>query len=101
MQLTVERLPQVTIPIQKAAEMLGLSHWTLRRMVAQGKVAAVKLNKRVMIEAEEIQQLVDRSRISPHDSNARPGGAHDPERDSGRRSSCGAQSQKRASTKGR
>ena len=101
MQLTVERLPQVTIPIQKAAEMLGLSHWTLRRMVAQGKVGAVRLNGRVMIEAEEIQKLIHRSRINPHDANARPEGTHDPERDSGRRSSCGAQSRKRAHTKGR
>lgn len=65
MQLNVQQTPQVTIPIQKAAEMLGLSHWTLRRMVAQGKVIAVKLNKRVMIEAEEIQRLIERSRLAP------------------------------------
>jgi excisionase family DNA binding protein len=53
---------QLALGLKEAAEAVGLSHWTLRQYVREGKVAAIRLGRRVLIEPSELQRLVEQGR---------------------------------------
>ena len=55
-------MEQLAFGLRQAAEALGLSHWTLRAWVRQGKVQAVRLGRRVLIEPSELQRLIEQGR---------------------------------------
>jgi excisionase family DNA binding protein len=44
--------------IEKAAEVLGLSAWTVRAYVRQGKIRPIRIGRRVLIEPSEIQRVI-------------------------------------------
>lgn len=56
-------MEQLALGLRQAAEAVGLSHWTLRAYVRQGKIRAVKIGRRVLIEPGELQRLVEQGRI--------------------------------------
>ncbi len=51
-------MEQIAMGLQEAAASVGLSVFTLRAWIRQGKVAAVRLGRRVMIEPGELQRLI-------------------------------------------
>jgi excisionase family DNA binding protein len=51
-------MEQIAMGLREAAASVGLSPWTLRAWIRQGKVAAVRLGRRVMIEPAELQRLI-------------------------------------------
>ena len=51
-------MEQIAMGLREAAASVGLSPWTLRAWIRQGKVAAVRLGRRVMIEPEELHRMV-------------------------------------------
>ena len=51
-------MEEIAIGIRDAAKAVGLSVWTLRAWIRQGKVAAVRLGRRVMIEPGELHRMV-------------------------------------------
>jgi excisionase family DNA binding protein len=53
---------QLTIGLKEAAEAVGLSHWTLRQYIREGKVQAIKLGRRVLIEPGELERLIEQGR---------------------------------------
>ena len=53
---------QLAMGIKEAADAVGLSHWTLRQYIRQGKVKAVLLGRRVLIEPSELQRLIEQGR---------------------------------------
>jgi excisionase family DNA binding protein len=53
---------QLAIGLKEAAETVGLSHWTLRQYVREGKIAAIRLGRRVLIEPRELERLVQEGR---------------------------------------
>ena len=53
---------QLAMGIKEAADAVGLSHWTLRQYIRQGKVKAVRLGRRVLIEPSELQRLIEQGR---------------------------------------
>ena len=55
-------MEQLALGLRQAAEAVGLSHWTLRAYVRQGKIRAVKIGKRILIEPSELQRLVEEGR---------------------------------------
>jgi excisionase family DNA binding protein len=55
-------MEQIAMGLREAAASVGLSPWTLRAWIRQGKVAAVRLGRRVMIEPAELQRLVEAGR---------------------------------------
>ena len=55
-------MEQLAFGLRQAAEALGLSHWTLRAWVRQGKVKAVRLGRRVLVEPAELQKMVAEAR---------------------------------------
>jgi excisionase family DNA binding protein len=44
--------------LRDAAASLGLSHWTLREWIRQGKLKSVRLGRRVLVEPAEMARLV-------------------------------------------
>jgi excisionase family DNA binding protein len=44
--------------VEEAAESLGLSPWTIRLYVRQGKIRPVRIGRRVLIEPDEIQRVI-------------------------------------------
>ncbi|MHB1938913.1 MAG: helix-turn-helix domain-containing protein [Acidobacteriaceae bacterium] len=43
--------------VGKAAEILGLSVWTVRTWAYTGKIASAKLGSRLMVPAEELEKI--------------------------------------------
>ncbi len=50
------------LPIEKAAETLGISPWTVRSYVKAGKLACVRIGRRVLIEAAELRRFIEESK---------------------------------------
>ena len=48
--------------INEAAELLGLSAWTVRKLVASHRLRAVRINRRVLIQPEEIRRIIEEGR---------------------------------------
>ena len=53
---------QLALGLKEAADAVGLSHWTLRQYVRQGKLHAIKLGRSVLIEPAELQRLIKQGR---------------------------------------
>jgi excisionase family DNA binding protein len=52
-------LERLTIGLSEASEALGISHWTLRRYIKDGKIQAVRIGRRVLLEPAELAKLVN------------------------------------------
>jgi excisionase family DNA binding protein len=48
--------------VDKAAETLSVSPWTVRAYIRQGKVRPVRIGRRVLIEPEEIRRIIEEGR---------------------------------------
>ena len=60
----------LTVGIDQAAELIGLSPWTIRNFIRNGKLAAVKIGRRTLIERKELERLVEAGRQEvKHDAN--------------------------------
>jgi len=54
---------EMTIGIRDAAARLGISHWVLRKYIREGRLRAVRIGRRVLLEPGELQRLIDRGRV--------------------------------------
>jgi len=52
----------LTIGLREAAELTSLSHWTLRQYIREGRLRAVRIGRRVLIEPAELERLVEQGR---------------------------------------
>jgi len=48
--------------IEEAARLLGLSPWTIRLRIHEGRLNPVRLGRRVLIEPSELQRLVNEAK---------------------------------------
>jgi len=55
-------MEQIAIGVKEAALAVGLSPWMIRSWIRQGKVGAIRLGRRVMVEPAELQRLVQAGR---------------------------------------
>jgi excisionase family DNA binding protein len=53
----------LTLGIREAARLLSISHWSVRRWIRLGKLPAVKLGRRVLVEVAALQRLIDSNRV--------------------------------------
>ena len=54
---------EALINVQRAAELLGISPWTVRKWLSTNRLRAVRLGDRaVRIEMEEIRRMIDLGR---------------------------------------
>jgi excisionase family DNA binding protein len=55
-------LKHLCIGVKDAAASLGLSHWTLRAMLRDGRLQGVRIGRRVLVEPAELERLVRQGR---------------------------------------
>jgi excisionase family DNA binding protein len=53
---------RLALGVKEAAEAVGLSHWTIRKFIREGKLRSVRLGKRVLVEPEALQALIETGR---------------------------------------
>jgi excisionase family DNA binding protein len=51
--------------VKEAGLALGLSPWTIRRYISDGKLQTVRLGRRVLIEPVECRRLINEGRTKP------------------------------------
>ena len=52
----------LALSVKDAAAAVGLTHWGIRKFIRQGKLRAVKIGRRILIEPSELQRLVAQGR---------------------------------------
>ena len=60
--------------IESAAKALSLSPWTVRSYIRKGKIRAVRIGRRVLLEERELQRLIDEGRDYAPDWDRHPRG---------------------------
>jgi len=55
----------LALGVREAAAAVGLSHWTVRRFIAEGKIRPIRIGRRVLIEPAELERFIERS-SQPH-----------------------------------
>jgi excisionase family DNA binding protein len=58
----IDGWPAPLLQIEDTSAILGLSHWTLRRFVRDGRLRAVRIGRRLMIEASEVERFIEEGR---------------------------------------
>jgi excisionase family DNA binding protein len=53
---------QQLLTIDQTAEFLGLSSWTIRYMIRNGTLPAVKIGRRLLVERTALEKLIAGSR---------------------------------------
>lgn len=53
---------KLALGLKDAAEAVGLSPWTLRHWIGQGRLRAVRLGRWVLVEPAELQRLIEEGR---------------------------------------
>ena len=66
-----EILMEALLSVERAAEVLGISVWTIRRYVSTKKLRPVRIGRRVLLEESELRRVVEAGRDRPNteDSN--------------------------------
>ena len=48
--------------VEEAAELLGVSKWSVRSWIREGKLRAVRLGRRVLVEEAELERFIAASK---------------------------------------
>ena len=48
--------------VEKATEILGISLWTVRSYIREGKLKTVRLGRRVLLDEAELERFIDESK---------------------------------------
>ena len=51
-------LEPLTLGVRDAASLLGVSHWSIRRWIRIGRLPAVKLGRRTVVELSALKLLI-------------------------------------------
>ncbi len=54
---------EALVPIEKAAELLGISPWTVRKYIRDRKLMAVHIGRRVLVEQSELRRFIEQARL--------------------------------------
>lgn len=50
--------------VKDAAAALSLSPWTIRKYIAKGVIPYIRIGRRVLIEATEVERLIQQGRVN-------------------------------------
>ena len=56
--------------VSESAVLLGISPWTVRHLLRTGKLARIKVGRRVLIETKELERFIERCREAGRLSHA-------------------------------
>ncbi len=57
-------MKKLSVGLQEAQELTGISHFTFRRMVKLGKIKSVRVGRRVLLPVSELEKLVKPRAVS-------------------------------------
>lgn len=60
------------LDVHNVARTLSLSPWTVRRMIADGRLIPVRLGRRVLVEPSEVERFVGEARKRSESHQAEP-----------------------------
>lgn len=49
----------ILLNVAQCAQLLGISHWTVRRLLSTGKLPGVRIGSRVLVRASDIDNFID------------------------------------------
>ena len=49
--------------VDEAAKLLGLSPWTVRKLIATQKLCPVRINRRVLLQPDELRRIIKEGSI--------------------------------------
>jgi excisionase family DNA binding protein len=58
----MEKIERLLLSIPEAAEMLGISPWTIRKLIRRAALPCVRIGRRVLVEVGEVANFVQRNR---------------------------------------
>jgi len=58
----------LTVGVRDAAGLRSISHWSIKRCVRLGRLPAVKLGRRTVVELAALKRLVETNRIGGNDA---------------------------------
>jgi excisionase family DNA binding protein len=50
------------LSVSRASELLGISHWTVRKYIAINRLRPIRIGRRTLLELSEVQRLIDEGR---------------------------------------
>ena len=53
---------KLLLSVKESGEATGLSPWSIRKYIAEGKIMPTRIGRRVLIEPAELQRLIDKGR---------------------------------------
>jgi excisionase family DNA binding protein len=53
------------LDLKRAAQILGISPWTLRAFVTKGQIVPVRIGRRVLLEQSEIERFIVECKQNP------------------------------------
>jgi excisionase family DNA binding protein len=56
------RPPRRLLPIQQVAEVLGVSRASVRRLLAAGQLPVVQFNRRLLVDAKDLDAFIERAK---------------------------------------
>ncbi len=56
--MTISKHKRQLVSVDDAAQILGLSHWTLRGWATKGIIASHRISTRLMFDRDEIDRLI-------------------------------------------
>lgn len=57
-RLTETTITPLTVSVAKAAEITGLSEWTIRDLVYRGRIASRRFGRRVLVEYKSLAEYI-------------------------------------------
>ena len=57
----MEKQEKLLYDVRAAAELLSISHWTVRRMLLDGRLRATKLGRRLLVHRRDLQQFAQKA----------------------------------------
>jgi excisionase family DNA binding protein len=52
----------LTVGVREAAAILGVSHWSIRRWIRLGRLPAVRLGRRIVVEVSALTHMIESGR---------------------------------------
>ena len=56
--MRTERISERLLSLPQASDRLGISHWTLRKWAASGRIDSVKLGRRRLIPEKTVESII-------------------------------------------
>jgi len=59
--------PRRLLSVQEGAIYLSVSEWTVRDLVAEGKISKVTIRKRILIDVRDLDAYIDKMKVNAGD----------------------------------